>query len=353
MSGEKTEPPTPKRLNEARKKGQVFKSNDLTQAFLFLTAAGVLSAGGSTYVTELRQLMADFFQPLVLSGNLPAEEMLRRTGHGFSKFLLLTAPLLGALFIVSGAAGFMQVKALFAPEVLKPKLDKMNPLKGFQNLFFKARTYLELFKNLVKFAVVLYLVYRAIMAALPDVVLAMRLRLDQVGMLASDLMFNLLYTVGAAFIVLGAVDFMLQKKQYMKGMMMSKYEVEKEYKESEGDPHIKHMRKQIHEEMAAHGMTDSVPKADAIVVNPTHLAVAIKYDERTMNAPKVTAKGQESMAERIIELAKKHRVPVVRNVGLAQSLFEIEVGRDIPEDLYEAVAEVLNWVYQMAEMEAT
>ena len=351
MSGEKTEPPTPKRLKDARKKGQVCKSHDLTQACLFLTAALVIAAGGATYVRELRDLMLQFLQPSMLKGEVAHDVMLRQWGHAWVKFLLLSAPLLGALFIVSAAINYLQVQTLFAPDIIKPKFDKLNPIKNFQNIFFKARTYLELVKNLIKLTVILVLVYSTIKDALRDVMLTTRTTIPDTAMFAGTLMKALLYKVGGAFAVLGAADYMLQKKQYMKGLKMSKYEVEKEYKQDEGDPHIKHQRKALHEEMLHESAAEQVPKADVVVVNPTHLAVALQYDERTMNAPKVTAKGQNNMAGRIIDLAKKHLVPVMLNIGLAHSLFEVEVGRYIPEDLYEAVAEVLNWVYQLARVE--
>jgi len=352
MSGEKTEPPTPKRLREARKKGQVSKSNDLTQAFLFLTAAGVLSVGGGAYVAELRELMGDFFRPELLHGEMRHDEMLHLTGYAWARFLLLSAPLLGALFVVSAAVNFLQVNVLFAPEVIKPKLDKLNPLKGFQNIFLKARTYLDLVKNLIKLAVIGFLAYHTIEGSLRDVVLSARASVPQSAEMAAELLFRLLFRIGGVFLVIGAVDYMLQKKQYLKGLKMSKYEVQKEYKEEEGDPHVKHMRKQLHEELLAEGMMENVPKAQVVVVNPTHLAIAVRYEENTMNAPQVTAKGQVLMAQKIVELAKRHRVPILRNVTLAHSLFELEVGREIPEDLYEAVAEVLNWVYQLARTEA-
>jgi len=135
----------------------------------------------------------------------------------------------------------------------------------------------------------------------------------------------------------------------MKEMMMSRDEVIREYKEAEGDPHVKHSRRQLHEELLSQSMIQNVPKASVIVVNPTHLAVALQYEEKTMESPRVTAKGQNTVAAKIVELAKKHQVPIMQNIGLARGLYEIEIGRDIPEDLYEAVAEVLNWVYQLSQ----
>lgn len=348
MSGDKSEKPTAKRLRDARKKGQVAKSNDLTQAFLFLTAAGVLYAGGGAYVSKLRMLMQEFFRPDMLTGALNQEQLLHRFGYAFAELLLLSAPLLGALFIVSAAANYMQVKTIFAPEIIKPKFDKLNIIKGFQNKFFKARTYLELLKSLVKFAVITFLVYKCVRGGLRDVILTARVSLLDAGRLAAQLMYHLLFQAGWAFVVIGAADYMLQQKQYMKGLMMSKDEVHREYKQDEGDPHIKHQRKHIHQEMLNEAAVHRVPKSTVVVVNPTHLAIALLYDEQTMAAPRIVAKGQNNAAQRIIALAKKHGRPIVRNVPLAHSLFALEIESDIPEELYEAVAEVLNWVYQLA-----
>ena len=351
MSGEKTEPPTPKRLREARKKGQVAKSNDLTQSFLFLAAAGVLSMGGGAYVSELRQMMADFFQPAVLRGDLPAGELLRRMGSAWQRAFLLLAPLLGALFAVAAAVNFMQVNVLFSADIVKPKLDKLNPVNGFKNIFFTGRTYIELIKNLIKFVIVFWLVYSTVSSSLRDVVLTARMDLLQAAQLAATLLFHLLFKVGAVFLAIGAADYMIQKKLYLKGLRMSRYEVEREFKEDEGDPNVKHQRRHLHQQLLQEGAVEHVPKADAVVVNPTHIAVAIRYDEVTMPAPRVIAKGRELLAREIIQIARKHRVPVLRNVSLAHGLYAIEVGDEIPEQLYEAVAEVLNWVYQLAHAE--
>jgi flagellar biosynthesis protein FlhB len=350
--GEKTEQPTPKRIREARKKGQVFKSNDLTQAFLFLTASGILVFTGGTLVNQLKGLMVEFFQPAVLTGQLETDDLLRRTGEACFRGLLYTAPLMGALCIVAASVTFLQVQALFAPEVIKPKMEKLNPVKNFQNIFLKARTYLNLLKNIVKFAIIGALIYYTLKSSLRDVAQSVRMDLNQAAALAGSLMSSLLLKLGGAFIIIGAADFMLEKKQYMKGMMMSKYEVQKEYKEEEGDPMIKHMRRQIHEDILSEDMMLNASQADVVVVNPTHIAVAIRYDEAAMDAPTVTAKGQIGIAQKIVEIAKKNDIPVVRNVRLAWGLYEVELGCEIPEDLYDTVAEVLTWVYQLAQTQA-
>lgn len=348
MPGEKTEQPTPKRMEDARKKGEVFKSKDFTQSLLFMTAAAVLTMGGPAYVSELAGLMRQTFQPAVLRGDMQLSEMTSRLGYAWSKFMLLSAPLLGALVVAAVATNFVQVKALFAPEAIKPKFDKLNPVSGFKGVFFSSKTYIELVKNLIKFVVVSWVLYGSIKSGLRDIVLTPGLGISQIAALAAHLMSGVMLKVGAVFIVLGGSDFMIQKKMFMKKMMMSKEDIKQEYKQSEGDPHVKHMRKHLFAQIMHESVAHNVPKATVIVANPTHLAIAIRYDESNMQAPQVTAKGQDSMALRIIDIAKKNQVPVVRNIGLAHSLFDLEIGHEIPEDLYEAVAEVLNFVYQLA-----
>ncbi len=352
MAGDKSEQPTPKRMNEARKKGQVFKSRDFIQSLLFITAAAVLAAGGPTYFTELSDLMKQFFQPDMMRGDMPMNAMLSRMGFAWSKFLVLSAPLLGALVVAAVAANFVQVKALFAVEIIKPKFEKLNPLAGFKNIFFSSRTYIELVKNLIKFGVIFWVLYSSIKGSMRDIIPIASMRLDQTAALAGSLISGLLYKVGVVFLILGGADYMIQKKLHMKNMMMSKEEVKQEYKEQEGDPHVKHMRKHLFEQLMHESVAHNVPKATAVIANPTHLAIALRYDEAAMQAPTVTAKGQDSMALKIIDIAKEHKVPVVRNIGLAHTLFDLEIGHEIPEDMYEAVAEILNFVYQLAATEA-
>ena len=351
MSGEKTEQPTQKRINDSRKKGQVFKSKDLIQALLFMTAAGVLTTGGPAFVSQLAAMMKEFFQPPIMRGDMPLNAMLSRLSYAWSKFMILSAPLLAALVVAAAAANFVQVKALFAPEVIKPKFDKLNPINGFKSTFLSSKTYIELAKNLIKFTVVLWVLYSAIRSSLPQIVPTAGMRLDDTAGIAGRLMSSMLLKVGVVFVILGAADFLIQKKLYMKDMMMSKEDIKQEYKEQEGDPHVKHQRRHLFEQMMHESVAHNVPRATVVVANPTHLAIALRYDEKNMPAPQVTAKGQDSMALRILEIAKENEVPVIRNVGLAHSLFDLEIGHDIPEDLYEAVAEVLNFVYQLAAIE--
>jgi flagellar biosynthetic protein FlhB len=352
VAGDKTEQPTPKKIREARKKGQVFKSRDIVQALLFVTAAAVLKFGAPSFVSELQSLMKDSFQPSIMRGDLPLSAIVGHMSTSWSKFMLLSSPLLAAVMVVAAGANMMQVKVLFAPEIVKPKFEKLNPVSGFKNIFFSSNTYIEVAKTLIKFVVVFWILYTSIKGSLRDVIQTPGMRLDQTAALVGALLSGILLKVGAVFLVLGGADFMIQRKLFMKKMMMSKQEVKQEYKEDEGDPHVKHQRKHLFEQLMHESVAHNVPKATAVVVNPTHIAVALRYDEKTMFAPRVTAKGQDSMALRIIEIARESSVPIVQNVGLAHGLFDLEIGHEIPEDLYEAVAEVLNFVFQLAAEEA-
>ncbi|PYV93744.1 MAG: EscU/YscU/HrcU family type III secretion system export apparatus switch protein, partial [Acidobacteria bacterium] len=168
-------------------------------------------------------------------------------------------PLLGALVVAGVAANFVQVKALFAPEIIKPKFEKLNPLAGFKNIFFSSRTYIELVKNLIKFGVIFWVLYSSIKGSMRDIIPIASMRLDQTATLAGSLISSLLYKVGVVFLILGGADYMIQKKLHMKNMMMSKEEVKQEYKEQEGDPHVKHMRKHLFEQLMHESVAHNVP----------------------------------------------------------------------------------------------
>ena len=354
MAGEKTEQPTQKKIEDSRKKGQVFKSQDITQAVSFLTAAGILAAGGGLISKQLLELLSEFFRPELLKSSLEPAVLLERAGAGFSRFLLITAPILVALALVTAMTIFLQVKPLFSAEVVQPKFDKLNPIQGFQGIFFKSKTYIEMGKNLLKLIIVLALAYSFLRSALPEVILASRLSVTAAFGLAGSLVSGFLLRAGVVFLLIGGADFLLQKKLYMKNLMMSKDDIKQEHKQSEGDPHVKHMRKHLAQQMLMGGATVKVPTANVVVVNPTHLAVALKYDESAMNAPQIVAKGREELAAKIRSIAEEHHVPIVQNVGLARGLYAVELDGEIPEELYAAVAEILNWVAQLQqELEQT
>jgi flagellar biosynthesis protein FlhB len=347
MADNKTEQPTPKRLKEARKRGQVSKSNDLTQASLFITASAALSLLGGRLVDEFRALLIQCFDPKQIAGI--SEDALLKQAGSFLKLSFLLTPFLAALLAVSASVTCLQVGGIiFYGQALTPKPERLDPVRGFQRIFLQSKTYLELGETLIKFSAIIWLSYSTFRGSLNSVVLVARVGLPQATSLASQLLLAFLFKTGAVFLVIGAADFLLQRRLYLKELRMTKEEVKKEYKEDEGDPHIKHQRKHLHQQLVTQGMLGNLPRAKAVVVNPTHLAIALEYEETIMAAPQIAAKGQMRIARQIVEIARQNRIPIVRNVPLAHSLFTLEIGEEIPEELYQAVAEIFNWVQELA-----
>ncbi len=347
MAGEKTEQPTDKKLRKAREKGQVAKSTDLVQAAVFLGAAAALWASGESLVKTLVTILRELTGPEMLSGELSHAKLFGTVAGWWQAAILALLPLLAVVVLLSVVANFLQVRALFSMTSLQPDLNKLNPVEGLTRIFLKPRTYLDLLKNLLKLAIIVAIAWLAVNDFIRDLLLSGAISADRLGAMAADSIYRLLTQTGVAFLVIGVADFILQKKLYMKEQMMTKEEVKREYKEDEGDQHVKHRRKGMHQELLLEGEVANVPAADVVVVNPTHLAVALKYDQQTMNAPRVIAKGRNLHADRIRELARKHRVPVARNVFLARQLIRVETGNEVPEELYEDIAEVLLWVYEL------
>ncbi|MDX2153458.1 MAG: type III secretion system export apparatus subunit SctU [Bryobacteraceae bacterium] len=349
MAGEKTEQPTEKKLRDARKKGQIARSADLTQALLFLGVTATLQLSGWLLMDKLRWAMQASFDPRFLSGDLEPAAWSAVTAAWWREVAVGLAPLLGAAVLIALAGGFLQARGLFSLEVLKPQLSKLNPIEGFKNLFFKAKTWIELGKNLLKLAIIAGIAWFEVKRAMAEFAFAGRLDVPAMAGLAAGAMYGLLYKTGGAFLVIGFADYMIQKKLHLKEMMMTKEEVKREYKESEGDPHVKHMRKELHHQLLNEAEAGNAAHADVVVVNPVHLAVALQYRADTMNAPRVVAKGQNLKAAKIRDIARKSNVPVMQDIPLARQLFKVETGHEIPEEMYTAVAEVLLWVRELKE----
>ncbi|MEW6605864.1 MAG: EscU/YscU/HrcU family type III secretion system export apparatus switch protein [bacterium] len=347
-TGEKTEEATPKRIREARKKGQVAKSQDLTSMALFVAAFAVLSMSINYISQNLQGFMQNSF---VYANRIPSLVNKEVVNH-----LLLDAitvmgkvlmPFLAVVFAMAVVVNFSQVGPLLTGHPLMPQLTKLNPITGFKQKFFSAKTYIELAKTLIKLIIVSILIYLIIKGALRLIVLSIGVPLWRTVELVEALIYKIVVQVSIAFIVIAVADFFYQRYQYKKGLRMSKYEVKKEYKEEEGDPTHKAARQRLHREISFQDMIQAVKKADVIIINPHQIAVAIQYDQNNMNAPQVISKGERLIAEKIKEIAKEYKIPIVQNIPLAHSLMELEIGEEIPEELYEAVAEVLNFVYKL------
>jgi flagellar biosynthesis protein FlhB len=350
QSGEKTEQPTDKRLRDARRKGQVAKSQDLTAALLLVTAAAIMAMVGTQVALQLADAMRD---GLVRATTFKADfDQTAAVGAVWSGVLTLAwvlAPLLTALFAMALLVSYLQVGPIFSVEPLKPDLKKLNPVEGFKQKFLKSRPYLELAKTILKMAIAGVVIGAVIWDNRADIIRLTTQSVLNVAMFASGVILQIVLKVAVAFLILGIADRFLQKFLHVKEMKMSKQEVREEYKETEGNPLFKSARRRIYLELLQQSMMAAVKKADVVVVNPTHVAVALKYDRTGMDAPIVVAKGADLMAAQIRKIATEEDVPTLRDEPLARALYDIEIDASIPEDLYEAVAEVLRWVYQLVE----
>jgi flagellar biosynthesis protein FlhB len=349
-SGEKTEKPTEKRLREARRKGQVSKSQDLTSAILLIAVAGVFTVAGRWAGDHL---VAFTHESLVnaasFQGQLHEAEAIELLFGGVTTMAMALAPLFGAMVVLAILVNYFQIGPIFSFETIKPNLNKLNPAEGFKNKFLKARPYIELLKTILKMIVICTVIYYVIWNNRSMIIELARKPVPQAISVLLYLLVDILLKVGIAFLILSLGDFFLQRFLHMKDLKMTKQEVKDEYKETEGNPLHKIVRRQLHREVLAHNLKTAVQKANVVVVNPTHLAVALAYDNTAMNAPTVVAKGADLMAAHLREIAQEAGIPIVRDVPLARALFEMELEEEIPEQLYEAVAVVLRWVYQLAE----
>ncbi|MFC1705340.1 flagellar biosynthesis protein FlhB [Planctomycetota bacterium] len=348
MSGEKTEPPSQKKLRQAREEGNVAKSKDFSSGILFILGAWILGGAGPAGVEHVKVFMRRCFQVGVESSGRLEHIVVESAREGAIMMLIVIAPLLGGLVVIGLLVGFAQTGGLFTLKVLQLKLDKLNPVTGIKNNFFSSKAYVELLKSLAKLGVAGYLGYSVIETAIREVTLTQKLPVTHSVSLAAGLVAELIKKIGAFLIVIGFADLLWQRYSWTKGLMQSKQEQKDEYKQAEGDPQMKGKRKQMAKELANQKGIKAVKQAKVVVTNPHEIAVALEYEpEDGMEAPQILCKGERVVAQQIIEEAEKHGIPIMQNIALAHSLNECEIGDEVPEDLYEAIAEVLNWVYAM------
>ncbi|HML86999.1 MAG TPA: flagellar biosynthesis protein FlhB [Methylomusa anaerophila] len=345
FSGEKTEDATPKRKQEARKKGQVAKSIEINAVFVILAAFFTLKMLGPVIYSQLEEYMVLIFSNLVKSDlTIQAVQILFfDLSWVIAKTIL---PLMFAISVIALAVNFMQVGFIFSPQILMPDLSKLNPISGFQRLFSK-RSLAELVKSICKVAVIGYFIYRFALINAAQIPKLISFELIDSLKLASTLIVDLVFQIIAVMFVLAVLDFLYQWWEHNQSLKMSKQEVKEEYKQTEGNPQIKGKIKEKQRALAMRRMMQQVPQADVVITNPVHLAIALQYD-KTMTAPVVVAKGQDFLAQRIKDIARENRVVIVENKPLARALYPVvEIGEPIPPELYQAVAEVLAHVYRL------
>lgn len=346
--GEKTEKATPKRKQEARKKGQVLHSREITSALLLLIVFLSVKLLGSYMYNEMAAFLRLFTGEQALSFDSDSvNEILRLFSQVLLQLLKIVGPLFGIALVVGVVASYVQVGALFTIEPLRPKFSNLNPINGIKRIF-SLRGLAELIKSLLKIIVVGVVAWNSLRGEEINIVKLMDQDLAVAGSYIFTTAIDIAVKICVIMVIIGILDYGFQWWQYEKDLRMSKQEIKEEYREMEGSPEIRQRIRQKQREISMRRMLTEVPKADVVITNPTHLAIAVRYDPKKAPAPVVVAKGQDYLAQRIKEVAKASNVEIVENKPLAQALFKAaDIGQQVPPDLYQAVAEILAFVYQL------
>jgi len=347
QTGEKTEKATPKKKRDAREKGQVFKSAEMVSSLSLIIMFAVFSIFGTAIVDNLRLLLISSFSYSAIPDTITVLSVGTAFLNALKYFFLIMAPLFLAAFFSALILNILQVGFLFSTKAIQPKLDKISPAEGFKRLF-SIRTVVELVKSIIKISIVgivAYSAYKTEFAKMPQL-------MSQNVLLSSQqfvkMILSVAFKIAIALAIFAPLDYLYQRWKHNKDLKMTKQEVKDEYKLTEGDPQIKGKIRQKQREMSNMRMMQSVEEADVIITNPTHYAIGLSYDEKKHDAPMVVTKGKDYLAKKIKEKAKELSIEMVENRELAQSLYVYcEIGEEVPEDLYKAVAEILAYVYNL------
>ena len=349
--GEKTEPATAKKLKDARDEGKVAKSRELNSAFdlivLFLCLKIFVSFVGEKFIdifSYIYENMPDFVK--INEGGLSVQAVAGLIASVTLKSLLIMLPFMAFGFVVTLLVSIVQVGWKVSTKPMKPELSKLNPLNGFKRIFSKDSLF-ELVKSILKIVIIIYIAYTSIKDNANDLFALYDLGLNQAVALVGTLIINTGIKISIVYLVIGLADFIYQKHKFNEDMKMTKQEEKDEYKNTEGDPQIKGRQRRKMQEVSQKRMMQDVPKADVVITNPTHFAVALKYEAEVSSAPVVLAKGEDYLAQKIKEVARENKIEIVENKPLARMLYHnVDVGAEIPPELYQAVAEVLAAVYK-------
>ncbi len=347
---QKTEKATPKRRRDERKKGNIFFSNDAVSVVVLLTGLAPLFLTMNSAAASMGEFLRQCLSLVQLSSETPtAGDLGNLLMQLLWSFVRAAGPLLLVPTVAGIAATFFQTRLLVTGESLRPKFSRINPLEGVKRLF-SLRSVVEALKGLLKIVVLLFLIYRFLAGVVDLFTKYLFTDLGTACAHLADLAFQMSMQIAVAYVVLAAADVFYQWWDYERQLRMSKQEIKEEFKQTEGDPQVKGKIKEIQRKMAQSRMMQKVPQADVVVRNPTHFAVALRYKPDQDRAPIVLAKGQDQVALRIVQKAEESGVAVVENVPLARALYaSAELEREIPPELYSAVAEVLVYLYQLRE----
>ncbi len=343
---EKTEQPTGKKLDDARNKGQVARSREVNSLAVFGTGFTMLYLFQSFIGSRIKEFTVSIFNSLDTFPNRIS--LISNFMMEWSIFFAVTlAPIMVGLLIVIFASNIAQVGIKLSPQALSLKFDKLNVFKGIKNLI-SPKSFAELFKSLFKLFLVGLFTYYILDDLITSATALESFSVNEILVFMLDSAFALIWKIGLVYLAIAAADFAWEKYKFKKDMMMTKEEVKEEWKQTEGDPHTKSRIKKLMYEASKRRMMKELPKADVVITNPTHYAVAIKYDMQKDSAPTIIAKGVDELALKIKEVAKEHGIPIQENRELARALYKMcDIGDKIPSSLFKAVAQVLAYVYNL------
>ncbi len=350
-TGEKTERATPKKRRDERRKGHVMMSKDVIAVATLFGGVAMLRLVFGWMVDGMSFVFARCFA--LIGGMADIEEM---GGELWLDSIVATARSVGPILLVvcfmAVAATFAQTRFLVTSELLKPKFNKINPVNGFKNLF-SLNSLIEVLKNTLKISILLFLIYTCLLDMMEVAEKLIYAELYGACVYLLEAIFSMLLKISAAFLVIAAADYGYQWWEFERQMKMTKQEVKEEYKQTEGDPQIKSRIKQVQRQMAQSRMMQQVPQADVVIRNPTHVAVALRYHPGQDAAPLVLAMGEDHLALRIVAKAEEHQITVIENVPLARALYaQSDLNQPIPPDLYEAVAEVMVYLFKLGKLQS-
>lgn len=348
--GEKTEPATEKKLKDAREEGQVAKSKDISAAVGLLVLFIVLKIFAGTMGREFIEnfsfvylQIADYTK--IVGGSISARDFCNLMNSMILRILLIMLPILGIGLVSGFVIEVIQVQWKPTAKPLKPKGSKLNPIKGFKRIFSKDKLF-DLLKSVVKLALIGYLVYSTLSKQISQLFLLYDMQLIDAVSLFGNMAIDLGIKISAFYCIVGAADYLYQRWKFNEDMKMTKQEVKDEWKNSEGDPEVKGKQKRRMQEASRRRMMSAIPEADVVITNPTHFAVALKYDPDVYDAPYVIAKGEDFLALKIKEEARKNMIEIVENKPLARALYySVDLGAQIPPELFSIVAEILAVIY--------
>ncbi len=344
---EKTEEPTPKRLTESREKGNVPKSMEVNSAMALLLGTMLLYVSGNSFVGILKSIYYRIYSGGYLV-ELTVPDVYSYLVEGLSTIGVTTLLFMAGLMVIGIAANLLQVGFLFTFEPLKPKAEKFNILKGIKKTFFSKRSLEELVKNLLKLTIVVLIGYYALMDYRDDLLPLMDQEISQIAGLMISAALRITFKISLGLLLIAAADYAFQRYDYMSNLKMSKQEIKDEQKQMEGDPKIKSRIRAMQMQMSRNRMMQEVSTADVVITNPTHYAVALKYDSGKMGAPRLIAKGRNHIAFKIREIAEENNIPIVEDPPLARALYKsVELNQEVPAEFFQTVAEVLAHVYRM------